>query len=60
MEKKVLRVNVGKTKIMWYKVSIGQAEDSGEHTCGVCRKGVGDNSTLCVEFTKDEEAFQES
>ena len=24
-------------------VGVGQAEDSGEHPCGVCRKGVGDN-----------------
>ena len=27
---------------------MGQAEDSGEHPCGVCRKGVGDNSIFCV------------
>ena len=25
---------------------MGQAEDFGEHPCGVCRKGVGDNSQL--------------
>ena len=49
MEKKDLRVNAGNTKIMWCKVSMAQAEDSGEHPCGVCRKGVGDNSILCVE-----------
>ena len=41
--KKGLKVNAGETKIMWCKVSKGQAEDSGEHPCGVCRKGVGDN-----------------
>ena len=44
MEEKGLRVNVGKTKIMWCRVSEGQAKDSGEHPCGVCRNGVGDNS----------------
>ena len=49
MEGKGLRVNAGKTKIMWCKLSKGQAEDSGEHPCGVRRKGVGDNSILCVE-----------
>ena len=49
MEKKGLRVNAGKTKIMWCKMSKGQAEDSGEHPCGVCRKGFGDNSILCVK-----------
>ena len=38
MEKKGLRVNAGKTKIMWCKVS-SLAGDSGEHSCGVCRKG---------------------
>ena len=35
MEKKGLRVNAGKTKIMWCRLSMGQAEDSGEHPCGV-------------------------
>ena len=71
MEKNSLRVNVGKTKIMWCKVSKGQAEDSGEHPCGVCRKGVGDNSIELVTtqsyawsvfggFTKDVVEFQES
>ena len=49
MEKKGLRVNTGKTKVMWCRLSMGQAEDSGEHPCGVCRKGVGDNSIFCVE-----------
>ena len=39
----------GKTKIMWCKLSMGQAEDSGEHPFGVCRKGVCDNSIFCVE-----------
>ena len=34
---------------MWCQVSKGQAEDSGEHPCSVCRKGVIDNSILCVE-----------
>ena len=41
-------VNAGKTKIMWCRLSMGQAEDSGEHPCGVCRKGDGDNSICCV------------
>ena len=44
MEKKGLRVNAGKTKIMW-----GQVEGFGMHPCGVCRKEVSSNSTLCVE-----------
>ena len=49
MKKKGLRVNTGKTNVMWCRLSMGQAEDSGEHPCGVCRKGVGDNSIFCVE-----------
>ena len=49
MEKKGLRVNTGKTKVMWCRLSMDQAEDSGEHPCGVCRKGVGDNSIFGVE-----------
>jgi hypothetical protein len=52
MKKKGLRVNAGKTKIMWYKQSMGQTEDSRVHPCGVCRKGVGDNSILCVECSR--------
>ena len=64
-----LLVNVGKTKIMWCKVSMGQGEEFGDHPCGVCRKrgGICDNSILCVTrlrwtggFTKDIIAFQES
>ena len=41
-------------------VSKGQAEDSGDHPCGVCRKGVRDNSILCVTdgFIKREVASQ--
>ena len=49
MEKKDLRVNAGKTKVMWCQVSKGQVENSGEHTCGVCRKRVSSNSILCIE-----------
>ena len=43
MEKKGLRlrVNARKTKILWCRLSKSQAEDMGEHPCGVCRKGVG-------------------
>ena len=36
------RVNAGKTKIMWCRLSIGQAEDSEEYPCGVCRKRADD------------------
>ena len=49
MEAKGLRVNAGKTKVMQCRVSGFQSEDSGEHPCGVCRKGVASNSIRCVE-----------
>ena len=49
MEAKGLRVNAGKTKVMQCRVSRFQSEDSGEHSCGVCRKGVRDNAILCME-----------
>ena len=49
MEAKGLRVNAGKTKVMQCRVSRVQSKDSGKHPCGVCRKGVGDNSIRCVE-----------
>ena len=49
MEKKGLRVNTGKTKVMWCRLSMGQDKDSGKHPCGVCRKGVGNNSIFCLE-----------
>ena len=47
MERKGLRVNAGKSKVMQCRVSRYQIEDSREYTCGVCRKGVRDNSILC-------------
>ena len=31
------------------RVSRVQSEDSGKHSCGVCKKGVAGNSILCVE-----------
>ena len=37
---------------MWCQVSKGQAEDSGGHICGVCKKGIGDNSILCLEYLR--------
>ena len=39
----------GMTKGMWYRVNSVQSEDSGEHSCGVCRKGVDHNSIMCSE-----------
>ena len=45
MEKKGLRVNAGKTKIMI--CGTGLLQSSGEFPCAVCRTGVGSNSIFC-------------
>ena len=34
---------------MWCQVSMGQVEDFEKNPCGVCRKGVGNNSILSIE-----------
>ena len=39
----------GKINVMQCRVSRFQSEDSGEHPCGVCMKGVASNSIQCVE-----------
>ena len=47
MEKKGLRVNAGKTKIMWCRLSMRLR--ILEHPCSGCKKEVGDNLVFCVE-----------
>ena len=47
MEEKGLRVNMGKTKIMASGTNLNTLKDSGKYPCGVCRKGVGNNSIYC-------------
>ena len=47
LEKKGLRVNIGKTKVMICGNNLGTLTDSGNFPCGVCRKGVGSNSIYC-------------
>ena len=44
-------MNAGKikTKVMQYRVSRFQSEDSGEYPCSVFRKGVASNSIRCAE-----------
>ena len=46
MEKKGLRVNIGKTKVMVSNKTIGTQTKSGKWPCGVCRKGVGEVSAI--------------
>ena len=47
MEKKGLRVNAGKTKVMICGSGLDLLQSSGEYPCTVCRTGVGNNSIYC-------------
>ena len=47
MEKKGLRVNAGKMKIMICGMSLDLLQSSGEFPCVVCQTGVGSNSIFC-------------
>ena len=44
MEKKELRVNTGKTKVMICGISLDLLQSSGECPCIACRTGVSNNS----------------
>ena len=47
MEKKGLRVNAGKTKIMICGTGLDLLQSSGDFPCAVCCTGVGSNSIFC-------------
>jgi len=47
LEAKGLRMNTGKTKVMFNCSMKDKAEEKGKWPCGVCKKGVGNNSILC-------------
>ena len=47
MEKKGLRVNAGKTKVMIYGTGLDLLQSSGKYPCAGCRTGVGNNSVHC-------------
>ena len=47
MEKKGLRVNAGKTKVMICGTGLDLLLRLGEYPCAVCRTGVGNNSIYC-------------
>ena len=48
MEKKGLRVNMGKTKIIESGINLDVLQKSGKQPCGVCQTGVGStNAILC-------------
>ena len=48
MEKKGLRVNAGKTKIMICGTGLDLLQSSGEFPWAVCRTGVGSNSSISI------------
>ena len=47
MEKKGLRVNMGKTKLMVSSSNLDVLKKSGKYPCGVCQAGVGRNAIQC-------------
>ena len=47
MEKKGLRVNAGKTKVMICGTGLDLLQSSGEYPWAVCHTGVGNNSIYC-------------
>ena len=52
MESRGLKVNLGKTKILVSGKECESVVTSGEYPCGVCGRGVGNNSVLCTECGK--------
>ena len=46
MEKKGLRVNMGKTKIMESGINLDVLKKSGKYPCGVCQSGVGSSNAI--------------
>jgi hypothetical protein len=46
-EKKGLKVNVGKTKVMRCSAETTVVREAGKFPCSICGKGVGRNSILC-------------
>ena len=46
MEKKGLRVNMGKTKIMESGINLDVLKKSGKYPCGVCLTGVGSTNAI--------------
>jgi len=47
LEPKGLKMNTGKTKVMFSCSMKDKVEEKGKWPCDVCKKGVGNNSILC-------------
>ena len=52
LEAKGLKMNTGKTKVMFSCSMKDKVEEKGKWPCGVCKKGVGHNSILCCSCKK--------
>jgi len=52
LEAKGLKMNTGKTKVMFSCRMKDKVEEKGKWHCGVCKKGVGNNSILCHSCKK--------
>ena len=46
VEKKGLRVNMGKTKIMESGINLDVLKKSGKYPCGVCQSGLGSSNAI--------------
>jgi len=47
LKAKGLKMNAGKTKVMFRCSMKDRVEEKGKWPCGVCKKGVGNNAILC-------------
>ena len=47
LEAKGLKLNTGKTKVMFSCSMKDKVEEKGKWPCGVCKKGVGNNAISC-------------
>jgi len=52
LEAKGLKMNTGKTKVMFSHSMKDRVEEKGKWPCGVCKKEVGNNSILCHSCKK--------
>ena len=52
LEAKGLKMNTGKTKVMFNCSMNDKGEEKGKWPCGVCKKAVGNNSILCHDRKK--------
>ena len=52
MEKKGLKVNIGKTKVMCSEYGMGRVNKTSNYPCGVCGFGVGEENSNSIACTK--------